>query len=164
MPAIVPGQLVLSTPLGVSLRIANDGEEISAADFVPPARTTRPRSPLEREAAAQVRAYFARRLDRFDLPLRFEGTAFECGVWQLVASLHVGELISYGDVGRALGHPRSHRGVAAAMRKTPIDLFVPAHRVVGADARVKGDGNGSLRRRLLVFEGFTVGADGAIRT
>ncbi|MBV9271765.1 MAG: methylated-DNA--[protein]-cysteine S-methyltransferase [Candidatus Eremiobacteraeota bacterium] len=164
MPAILPGRsLILSTPIGAALAIRSDGERIVDAEFTSARKETRPHDALSREIAAQVRAYFRHRLDRFDLPLYFDGSEFERAIWQLVSHLHTGELISYGDVGRALGRPRTHRAVAAAMRNTPIDLFIPAHRVVGADGRVKGAGPRSLRRRLLEFEGFTVAPDNAIR-
>jgi methylated-DNA-[protein]-cysteine S-methyltransferase len=148
----------LPTPLGVSLNIACDEDAIVSSDFLArkaPAHT-RIVHPLLREAAAQVNAYFRKRLHRFELPLRFDGTEFQTKVWRFVSQLETGEIISYGDVARAIGHPLAHRGVAAAMRMTPLDLFVPAHRVVGGDGSVRGAGPHSLRRRLLEFEGITL--------
>ncbi|MDQ2992355.1 MAG: methylated-DNA--[protein]-cysteine S-methyltransferase [Candidatus Eremiobacteraeota bacterium] len=150
----------LETPLGFDLCVAIDGERIVESAFARRLRTQRPRPthPLLREANVQVRAYFARRLERFDLPLAFTGTPFARDVYALVATLAFGEVISYGDVARALGHPLSHRAVAAALGRTPLDLFVPAHRVIGADGKIKGAAPNSLRRRLLKHEGYCLAA------
>jgi methylated-DNA-[protein]-cysteine S-methyltransferase len=151
-------QARLETPLGFDLCVTTDGEAILESAFARRLRTPRPRPhhPLLREAQAQVRAYFGRRLERFDLPLHFSGTPFAREVYALVAGLAFGEVISYGDVARALGHPLSHRAVAAAMGRTPLDLFVPAHRVIGADGKIKGAAPNSLRRRLLKHEGVNL--------
>lgn len=146
------------TPLGVTLVVDSAGDRILSAHFL---RTTkvggkRPADALLREAKRQVDAYFRKRLTRFDLPLHLEGTDLQTEVWSFVAGLETGQLISYGDLARAIGRPRAHRGVAAAMRMTPIDLFIPAHRVVGSDGSVRGAGPNSVRRRLLAFEGITL--------
>ena len=144
----------ISTPLGRDLLIVGNGETIVAAGFVPRlrSRSRKASDALLAEAAAQVGAYFACKLKRFNLPLAFAGTAFQNAVWQAVAKLEFGEFVSYADVARAVGKPLAHRGVAAAMASTPIDLFVPAHRVLGADGRVKGAGPQSVRSRLVEFE------------
>ncbi len=144
----------ISTPLGRDLLIVGNGSAIVASDFVTSRRhgRSKPTDALLAEAAAQVRAYFARRLRRFDLPLALAGTEFRVSVWRAVSMLEFGEFVSYADVARAIGHPLAHRGVASAMGATPLDLFVPAHRVIGADGRIKGASPRSLRLRLAAFE------------
>lgn len=147
---------VLATPFGARLYVAANESEITTCEFrqrlreKPALRA----NALLTEASQQLRAYFAKRLRRFDLPLHLDGSAFQVAVWTLVSQLETGELISYGDVARAVGAPLAHRGVAAAMGKTPLDLLIPAHRVIGADGRIKGAGPHSMRRRLLAFEGI----------
>ena len=145
----------IRTPIGLDLLVATDGHTIVASDFVARTRGDGRGTPhaLLGEARAQVNAYFARRLERFDLPLAFVGTPLQIAIWSFAARLPFGEIVSYADVGRALGHPRAHRAVAMAMGRSPFDLFVPAHRIVGADGRIKGAGPGSTRRALLYFEG-----------
>ena len=144
----------ISTPLGRDLLIVSDGSEVVASNFVAPARTRPAKAgdALLLEASAQVCAYFRRRLRCFDLPLALEGTAFRVAVWRAVAALAFGEFVSYADVARAVGRPLAHRGVATAMSLTPLDLLVPAHRVIGADGKIKGAGPRSMRVRLAAFE------------
>jgi methylated-DNA-[protein]-cysteine S-methyltransferase len=145
----------IPTPLGYDLVIAVVDGAIVRACFVRKSLKKAAHgdtSQLLRAAKAQVKAYFAGRLYRFDLPLQPEGTPFAVDVWKCVAGLGFGEFVSYADVARAIGRPLAHRGVALAMSRTPIDLFIPAHRVLGADGRVKGAEPGSLRRRLVAFE------------
>jgi methylated-DNA-[protein]-cysteine S-methyltransferase len=144
----------IRTPLRLDLLILGTGQAIVASKFVTRGRASEsnPSDALLAEARLQVRAYFERRLGRFDLPLAFKGTAFQVAVWRAVASLSFGQFVSYADVARAVGKPLAHRGVAAAMAITPIDLFVPAHRVIGADGRIKGAGPASVRSLLAEFE------------
>ncbi|MGA7354221.1 MAG: methylated-DNA--[protein]-cysteine S-methyltransferase [Candidatus Cybelea sp.] len=152
----------ISTPLGRDLLIIGNGQVILGSNFVAPRPAARkPSDALLAEACAQVRAYFRRRLMRFDLPLAFEGTPFQIAAWRAVATLAFGEFVSYADVARAIGRPLSHRGVAKAMAFAPLDLLVPAHRVIGADGRIKGAGPRSMRRRLAAFERAQAGIGSA---
>lgn len=142
------------TPLRRDLLIVGNGEAIVASNFVapkPPCRD-KPSDALLAEAGAQVRAYFTRRLHRFELPLALHGTPLQLDAWRAVASLCFGEFVSYADVARAIGRPLAHRGVAGAMARAPLDLLIPAHRVVGADQRIKGAAPRSVRFRLAAFE------------
>ena len=147
-------RLRISTPFGRDLLILSNGFAIVGSDFVANGRVrpSKPSDALLSDAAQQVQAYFERRLARFTLPLALEGSQFCVAVWRAVAALGFGQFVSYSEVARAIGRPLSHRGVARAMALTPLALFVPAHRVVGSDGRVRGAGPGSMRRRLVEFE------------
>lgn len=150
----------VATPLGLDLEVGVAGGEIVVSRWSPAPRSTprASRATLEedrallREARRQVTAYFKRALERFSLPLHFEGTSFECDVWHQVATLRFGEFVSYADIARAVGKPLSHRGVARAMGKTPLALFVPAHRIVGADGKPRGLSPKGRRAWLIRFE------------
>ncbi|MDQ2681306.1 MAG: methylated-DNA--[protein]-cysteine S-methyltransferase [Candidatus Eremiobacteraeota bacterium] len=151
--------ILLPTPFGRALEIHAGEHGIVAAAWCSKPQVVTPRRvthPMLREAASQITAYFARRLKRFDLPLELSGTAFQIEIWQAVAELEVGQIVSYADVARALDRPQAHRSVAAAMSKAPLALLIPAHRVVGADGLIKGAAPNSMRRRLLAFEGATL--------
>lgn len=166
MPTAYPEHsAILNTPFGARLLVRSNGAQIVHSEFVRTTRAAPPvRDALLKEAQRQVAAYVRKRLLRFDLPLQFEGTPFECGVWTFVSQMETGELISYGDLARMLGKPRAARGVARAMARSPYDLFVPAHRVIGADGSVRGAAPNGMRRKLLVFEGYTSArTSGAIR-
>lgn len=147
-------QLRIPTPWKCDLVVRSAGDAIVESTFAVTRakRVEKPGDALLAAAAEQVRAYFARRLRRFDLPLDPAGTPFQRTLWELVAALSFGEFVSYADVARAAGRPLAHRGVAMAMGRTPIDLFIPAHRVVGSDGRVRGAAPGSMRARLVAFE------------
>jgi methylated-DNA-[protein]-cysteine S-methyltransferase len=145
---------LVRTPLGKDLLIASNGAAIYESTFVSRRRAAerKPSDALLVEARTQVHAYFARRLRLFDLPFFLEGTPLQLAAWRAVASLRFGEFVSYADVARAIGRPGAHRGVAAAMGATPLALFIPAHRVIGADGRIKGADRKSVRARLAAFE------------
>lgn len=165
--------VVVRTPFGRGLYVACDTRGIVASRWTtPPVRSAARASSaahvsssagvqstgansghaLLGEAVRQLRAYFAGRLGRFDVPFSVDGTPFEVAVWSAVAQLECGTLISYADVARAVGRPNAYRGVARAMGRTPLALFIPAHRVVGSDGRLKGAAVGSMRQRLIAFE------------
>jgi O-6-methylguanine DNA methyltransferase len=147
----------IPTPLGVSYYLEASADAITFGEFRRTrAPAPRPRHPLLREAQAQVRAYFARKLRWFDLPLALEGTPLQCAAWRAVAQLPFGHFVSYAEVARAINRPRAHRGVAAAMAKTPIDLLIPAHRVLGSDGRIRGAAPRSIRARLVALERRTI--------
>ncbi len=103
----------IPTPLGVALVVVSDGERLVNAHFRRSLVAARPapRDPILREAVRQAGAYFRKRLTRFDIPLRLDGTPFQNAVWTFVAQLGAGES-DFVRRSRAIGRPppRAPRG------------------------------------------------------
>jgi len=110
--------------------------------------------PLPR-AVRQLEEYFAGRRRDFDLPLRWEGTAFQQRAWQALTEIPYGATWSYGEQAKRIGSPKASRAVGLANGRNPISILVPCHRVIGADGSLTGYGGGVERKRwLLAHEGL----------
>jgi AraC family transcriptional regulator of adaptative response/methylated-DNA-[protein]-cysteine methyltransferase len=99
---------------------------------------------------AELAAYFAGTLARFDVPLDLAGTAFQQRVWSRLLEIPFGETVSYAQVGRDVGRPSAVRAVGQANGKNPVAVVVPCHRVVRADGSLWGYGGGLWRKRWLL--------------
>ncbi len=108
---------------------------------------------LLREPVRQLRAFFAGELQRFDLPLKPEGTEFQLRVWNALLEIPYGETTSYGELARRLGNPAASRAVGLANGSNPIAIVIPCHRVIGSTGKLTGYGGGLENKRwLLDFE------------
>jgi len=117
-------------------------------------------------AAARLRAYFGgERVDFSDLPLP-PGPPFHRACWRAAQSIGTGTTIGYGALARRAGSTASAaRAVGQAMRRNPVPVIVPCHRVVAADGSIGGfAGNAdpaspsvSRKRLLLRHEGVEIG-------
>lgn len=85
--------------------------------------------PVLTEAAAQLRAYFEGRLQRFDLPFDW-GTGLQEKVRRAMAAIPFGETLTYGDIARAVAAPA--QAVGQACGANPLPILIPCHRVLGA--------------------------------
>jgi methylated-DNA-[protein]-cysteine S-methyltransferase len=106
--------------------------------------------PVLVETARQLDAYFARRLDRFDLPLDFRGTAFQQQVWAALLTIPFGETRSYAAIARQIGRPDACRAVGAANGRNPISIVAPCHRVIGASGALTGFAGGLAAKDYLL--------------
>ena len=119
-----------------------------------PPGASRRETPLLKEAFRQLEAYLAGGLKTFTLPLAPEGTPFQRKVWRILEEIPYGETASYKDVAVKAGNPKATRAVGMANNRNPIAVFIPCHRVIGADGTLVGYGGGlDLKRRLLELEG-----------
>lgn len=106
--------------------------------------------PVLLETARQLNEYFAGQRRQFDLPLDFEGTAFQQKVWQALLSIPFGETRSYKQIAEQIGHAKAVRAVGAANGKNPISIIAPCHRVVGANGKLVGFAGGLENKSILL--------------
>ncbi|WP_244470800.1 bifunctional DNA-binding transcriptional regulator/O6-methylguanine-DNA methyltransferase Ada [Microvirga massiliensis] len=86
----------------------------------------------------------------FDLPLDVRGTAFQQRVWQALCEIPAGETVSYTELARRIGAPKSVRAVAQACGANRIAVAIPCHRVVRNDGALSGYRWGVERKRALL--------------
>lgn len=104
-------------------------------------------------AAAQLTEYLQGSRKAFELPLAPEGTEFERAVWDALLTIPYGETRSYGEIAAQLGKPKASRAVGRANGRNPVSIFIPCHRVIGADGSATGYAGGTeLKLRLLALE------------
>ena len=104
-------------------------------------------------AKRELKAYFARQLKKFSVPLDWHGTAFQESVWQALTAIPYGETVSYTDIARAIGRPQSARPTGGAVGRNPIPIIVPCHRVIGSKGELVGYAGGlKAKEKLLALE------------
>lgn len=108
--------------------------------------------------ANKLDAYFAGKLQNFAYPPSTSGTPFQQKVWQAIAAIPYGQVISYGDIARLIGS--SPRAVGQACGRNPLPIIIPCHRVVSAGglggfSLSNQDFELNIKRWLLTHEGAT---------
>lgn len=111
------------------------------------------KSKLLEEACKQLEEYFQGMRKEFDLPLKPTGTPFMESVWKALQDIPYGQTKSYKDIAEAIGNAKACRAVGLANNRNPIPIFIPCHRVIGANGKLVGYGGGlHIKEYLLELE------------
>ena len=86
----------------------------------------------------------------FDLPLAPAGTEFMLRVWKALQDIPYGETRSYKDIATMAGNSKACRAVGMANNRNPISIFIPCHRVIGANGVLVGYGGGLDKKTFLL--------------
>ncbi len=124
--------------------VANRLQQSLYADFLEDS------SEVTQEAAKQLDEYFANERVSFDLPLLFVGTDFQKLVWHKLLAIPYCSTVSYSVLAHQIGHPTAVRAVANANRANALSIFVPCHRVIGANNLLTGYAGGLQAKKFLL--------------
>lgn len=141
----------IPTPLG-ELTVCTEGEELTRLSWE---RTSVEgaefgSTPLIRETARQIQAYFERRLTCFSLPYRLSGSTFRKRVWTEMSAIPYGCTWSYQDLARHCQQEKACQAVGTACRENPLVLIIPCHRVINKNGATGNYYGGAERKRLLL--------------
>ena len=109
--------------------------------------------PILEKAYKQLKEYFVGERKEFDLPLDPVGTEFQMKVWEALQTIPYGETRSYKEIAMQIGNENASRAVGMANNRNPLPIFIPCHRVVGADGGIVGYAGGTeVKVALLELE------------
>ena len=144
--------LVARSSAGVCAILFGENDDELSTDLA----TRFPKSRLKadeealRGELAKVVAFIDTPSAKLDFAVDMRGTPFQCRVWQELRAIPVGVTISYSELARRIGEPRSVRAVATACASNAIALAIPCHRIVRNDGGLAGYRWGIERKRALL--------------
>jgi len=143
------------TELG-KIGIVEEGDAITALYFQgdhAPLDAVVHETELLKEAGEQLGRYLSGGRRDFMLPLAPAGTAFMQRVWQNICAIPYGETRSYQEIAERAGNQKASRAVGLASNRNPIPIFIPCHRMIGADGKLTGYRGGlQVKAHLLELE------------
>lgn len=142
----------LMSPIG-ALHLLADEQHLLQLSFSPlkhPEEATLTPTPLIRQVAAEMEAYFKGTLRAFTTPVKFEDTVFRMRVWDELTRIPYGKTVSYQDLAVRLGNVKAIRAAGTANGHNPIAIIVPCHRVIGSRGQLVGYAGELWRKHWLL--------------
>ncbi len=148
-----------ASPLG-EMTLASDGQVLTGSWFegqkyfgagLSPDAEERS-LPVFTESFRWLDIYFSGREPDFMPELGYgEAGHFRRAVWDLLRAIPYGTTMTYGAVAAKLGRPAmSAQAVGGAVGHNPLTVFIPCHRVIGANGSLTGYAGGIERKRALL--------------
>lgn len=95
-----------------------------------------------------IRQIFGKRKNRLSIFLK--GTPFQLKVWEALLQIPPGKILSYTDIARAIGSPKSSRAVGSAVGSNTIAYLIPCHRVIRESGAMGGYHWGIPRKQAIL--------------
>lgn len=105
----------------------------------------------------RVKRHFTGEIQDFrDIDLDLEHTGeFAKRVYAAARAIPPGRTVTYGRLAEMSGFPRAARAVGQAMRRNPIPLIIPCHRVLASGGKIGGfsaPGGSATKMKMLQIE------------
>ena len=105
----------------------------------------------------QIKAYLEAEMTNLEVSVDLSScTPFQRKVLLAAKDIPFGQMVTYAELAKQVGDPNASRAVGQALRRNPVPIAVPCHRVVHSDGTLGGYGGAIGRKRkiqLLKLEG-----------
>ncbi len=99
----------------------------------------------------KIDRYLDGKIRSLDFKVEFlAGTQFQKKIWNTAISIPYGKTISYRKLASLAGYKNAWRAAGSALKKNPIMLIVPCHRVIRSDGTPGEFGGGKKVKRFLL--------------
>lgn len=150
--------LVATSSRGICAILLGDNEQKllqELTDMFPQSRITCGNTRIE-HLAEKIAEFIEIPLRDIDLPLDIQGTKFQQKVWQTLREIPAGTTVSYSEIARLIGAPKSVRAVASACAANKLAVAIPCHRAIRSDGKISGYRWGIKRKHDLLDKEKTI--------
>lgn len=109
-------------------------------------------TPFTNETSTQIMQYFAKKRTAFSVPLSLKGTDFQIQVWNALASIPYGEVVTPTQLGKFFGAEKSYKQIPKAAYANRVKILIPDHRLRPASKFEKPDCQSRVREALRKIE------------
>lgn len=165
---IIQNQLyktIYDSPLGKIL-LSSDGEFLTGLSFITKEVDKKMiicnELPIFNSTFKWLDEYFKGNNPSFNIPINIKRTKFQEEVFEILATIPYGKVITYGEIAKQIALKRnikrmSSQAVGHAIGNNPISIIIPCHRVIGINNNLTGYASGILKKtKLLELEGLDI--------
>lgn len=144
------------------LAVEYAGSEASFRSYLSKLSSSEAQRSFAKVASAkdQVLAYLSGQRQQLSLDVDLSHlTPFQQRVLEETRKVPRGQVASYAQIAKRIGQPKAVRAVGQALRRNPVPIAVPCHRVIASDGSLGGYAGKMRSRRklqLLQLEGATL--------
>ena len=139
------------SPIGALYLVVTSAGEIKELAFEKPSLKSCALNPVFKD---RLGGYFKGSRRVFDLKIVLDdATGFEREVYDALNEVGYAEVRTYKWLAEKLGKPGAARAVGQALKKNPIPIIIPCHRIIESGGKLGGYSGGiDIKRRLLDLE------------
>jgi methylated-DNA-[protein]-cysteine S-methyltransferase len=147
---------LIDTPIGLLEVQANETKIVSSkfvgshGHEVPPHKPDTYLPQVIRDCELQIYEYFSGERQTFDLPVLLNGTDLQCKVWNSIAEVEYGKMVSFSDIAEVVNKLNAVMVIGQIVHNNPLQVLIPDHRVVSQEGIVTGYDNDVFRKDWLM--------------